>query len=311
MLMALALAASVKSPLALAEEKWESVQLPAVRQIDIRDSLRGHSYRIFLSQAATPAPARGYPVLYVLDGNASFALAALLARGQAARSEVTGHVAPVVVGIGYPSDSDYDQSARARDYTIAAPGEKLADAGQADAFLDFIERQVKPLVASQFRLDRGRQAVFGHSFGGLLVVRALLTRPLDYTTYLASSPSIWWQNRLVLDNVEGLAARTSTQLPWVQISVGAREDDPPPANYPEHLRALLATRTMIPEARSLKARLAALPGWDKNLSYHEMAGEDHGTAWLSALARGMDWFMQQPDLAPREAPKHNLTKEPQ
>lgn len=272
--------------------KWQEVRIPAARQSDVR-AASGLRYRLFVAVPPGPVPAAGYPVLYVLDGNAAFSVAAFLARSAASRREVTGQAAPLVVGIGYPGKQDFDVPARRRDYTpssdaAAAPG----STGGAGRFLEFIETEVKPLVAARYPVDRRRQALFGHSFGGLFVLHALFARPEGFSTYIASSPSIWWADRAVLKGLPGLLASGAT--PRVQISVGALEDDPPKGNYSPEMRAVIASRLMIPPARELAAGLGEAPAWAGRVAYHEMPGEDHGPAWLPAMTRGMQFFLDQP-----------------
>lgn len=72
----------------------------------------GEIYRIFVSFPATEMPADGYPVLYVLDGNATFAAFAEARRIQE-RYDVGKSI---VVGVGYPTDKAYD-TRRLNDYT--------------------------------------------------------------------------------------------------------------------------------------------------------------------------------------------------
>ena len=282
-----------------ASSPWSSVQLPGTQQLDLQARKSRHRYRIFLSVPTTPAPAAGHPVLYVLDGNAAFPVAAFLSRAAARYSEVSGHAAPVVVGIGYTGDADFDVPARKRDYTVGATRPELATGeGGADRFLDFIEHELKPLIAAKHPVDPKRQALFGHSFGGLFVLHALFTRPHAFSTYLASSPSIWWNNKRVLEALpalQDLARKADGKpLPRVQISVGALEDDPPKGKYSAEKLAMHAARPMVSEARSVAARLKAQPGWADQVTYHELAGEDHGAVWLPALSRGMQFFIEQP-----------------
>ncbi|SMB28137.1 putative esterase [Sterolibacterium denitrificans] len=310
LLCALALAAASISPaqagaVAGAETgAWAPVLVPAARQFDLR-AASGHAYRLFVSRPAFPVPANGFPVLYVLDGNAAFPVAAFLARSAASRSEVTGHVPPIVVGIGYPGDDDFDVPARRRDYTPGTPGTfDAADAdgsgasegepseGGAARFLDFIEGEVKPLIEAAHPVDRSRQAIFGHSFGGLFVLHALFTRPGSFSTFIASSPSIWWQNKALLGGLPALLQ--GDVRPRVQISVGALEDDPPKGRYTPEMRAMIASRSMLPPARELVAKLSETPGWANKVVYHELPGEDHGPVWLPALSRGLQFFLEQP-----------------
>lgn len=278
---------------------WASVTLPGAQQLDVRASASGHRYRVFLSVPPGPPPPAGHPVLYVLDGNAAFPVAAFLSRAAARYSEVSGQRAPLVVGIGYPVTEDFDLAARKRDYTVGATQSELAASeGGADRFLDFIETDLKPLIAAKHPVDAKRQAIFGHSFGGLFVLHALFTRPQAFSTYLASSPSIWWNGRRVLNELPSLQSLQQKldgrPLPRVQVSVGALEDDPPKGKYSAEKLAMHAARPMVSEARSVSARLKALPGWADQVVYHELAGEDHGMVWLPALSRGMQFFLDQP-----------------
>lgn len=267
------------------------VQLPGARQFEMASDATGQRYRIFVSEPDAPPPAAGYPVLYVLDGNAAFPVAAFLARSVASRREVTGNPPLLVVGIGYPGDADFDVAARRRDYTVgvAEPGAEALEGG-ADRFLDFIDRELKPRIAARHAVDARRQALFGHSFGGLLVLHAAFTRPASFTTFLASSPSIWWHERRVLDGL----ARAPAAAPRLQISVGALEDSPPPGRLSAETQALLARRPMVSEARALAARLQALPAWQGRIAFHEFEGEHHGWVWLPALSRGLQFFLDQP-----------------
>ena len=85
--------------------------MPSTQMWDMKcDS--GGTYRIFVSYPAVEAPADGFPVLYVLDGNASFAAFAEARRIQE-RFEIGRSI---VVGIGYPTDLAYDVR-RLNDYT--------------------------------------------------------------------------------------------------------------------------------------------------------------------------------------------------
>lgn len=276
--------------------RWSAVELPAAQQLDLQARSNGHRYRIYVSAPASAAPETGRPVLYVLDGNATFPVAAFLARTAESRREVTGQIAPIVVGIGYPDATDFDVAARARDYT---PGSGEVDAsakeGGAARFLDFIEQELKPMIAAKYAVDPKRQALFGHSYGGLFVLHALFTRPTTFSTYLASSPSIWWHDRRVLADLPALLTTVSgTTPPQLQISVGALEDAPRKGKLSAETRAMLARRSMVGDARTLAARLKATPGWDERVSYLELEGEDHGTAWLPAMARGVRLFLNQP-----------------
>ena len=85
-----------------------------------------------------------------------------------------GEVQPaVVVGIGYPeAESDmkvtlvrrqYDLTPTQSDPKQAAQAGLATDLGGADAFLQVIEREVKPRIAAMLHVDSSRDILFGHS----------------------------------------------------------------------------------------------------------------------------------------------------
>ncbi|WP_374580748.1 alpha/beta hydrolase [Pseudoduganella sp.] len=290
--MAAGLLACVSLPSFAAD--WQPVLLPQVKQLDLQSRHTGHRYRIFISVPGTPAPASGHPVLYLLDGNATFPSAALMARTVARRSKATGQDAPIVVGIGYASGEDYDSAARSRDYTPSAGDKTGKGEGGADLFLDFIEQELKPLVQSAAAVDPQRQALFGHSYGGLLTLHALFTRPAAFQAYIAASPSIWYADQHVLSEVASLAAPRNAK-PRVLLTVGELEQAaaPPSARASEHGNAL-AKRRMVDQARDLAAQLAAhKDGFGlRQVRFIELQRENHGSAMFPALSRGLEFLLE-------------------
>lgn len=278
-------------PAARAADDWQPATLPQGLQRDIDSSITGQRYRIYLSVPATPAPPSGHPVLYALDGNATFPALALMARSAASRSARTGQVAPVIVGIGYPSGQDFG-GGRARDYTPAAGKDQPASEGGADRFLDFIERELKPLIAGLVPLDPARQALFGHSYGGLCTLHALFTRPGMFQTYLAASPSIWYGERIVLSEMAGLAKRTAAlpARPALMLSAGELEQFKTRGPAPQGHAAVAATRRMVGEAQDLADKLAR-SGSLSRVQFHLLANENHGSAMFPAMTRGMEFFL--------------------
>ncbi|GLR83549.1 esterase [Bradyrhizobium iriomotense] len=118
----------------------------------------------------------------------------------------TGISAGILVAIGYPTDDSYDSVRRSwdmgpppgRTYPPHSPGGPDVRTGGADEFLAFIEEQLKPEIARRTSVDVTRQAIFGHSFGGLFVLHALFNRPDAFANWIAISPAIWWEDGVVL-----------------------------------------------------------------------------------------------------------------
>ncbi|WP_232447247.1 alpha/beta hydrolase [Burkholderia ubonensis] len=254
------------------------VRLPASRQFDV--TVAGRSRRLFVALPAEHSASGPHPVLVVLDGNALFPLAAPLARNRAARPDAAREPAPIVIGIGYPTDAPYDMQARADDYTLAPlpDGQGLA----ADRFLDFIEHDVQPWLARQWPIDAGRQTLFGHSYGGLLTLYALLTRPHLFRRYVAASPSIWWGERALLPYADRFAAQAAPLDPALRVVVtaGSLEEDAPNPD-PERMRRQQA-RKQVSSARDFVQRVGRRPGLAA--TFRLIDGEDHGGVVMPSAA---------------------------
>lgn len=146
----------------------------------------------------------------------------------------------MVVGIGYPSDDTKTFGERRTfDLTPAASAEWLktlpkgpatGKSGGNDEFLTFIETELKPLIEKKYAIDRKRQTLFGHSFGGLFVLHALFAKLESFQTYLASSPSIWWNDRSVLAEEKAFVAKYAGKEVNARlfVTVGEWEQKPGP-----------------------------------------------------------------------------------
>ena len=140
----------------------------------------GAPYLIEVAYPAGPAPPSGYPVMYVVDAVGLFATLADTVHMQ---EQLFGPV--VVVGIRY--EDALETRRRIFDFTIkpdSGAGRQTNNVGGADAFLAFMLDELKPAVAQRVKVDATRQALFGHSLGGLFALHVLLTRPQSFDTYV-------------------------------------------------------------------------------------------------------------------------------
>ena len=218
--------------------------------LDSNDGQR--HYRIQVAVPDVPAPAGGFPVAYLLDGNA-----ALMETG-AAQLEALSKSArpPLVAFIGYDNDLRIDADSRAYDYTPRRAGGEAAQPdvipgrrnGGADAFLDLLQQQIVPRVEAMAPVDGGRRALWGHSYGGVLVLHALFTRPDAFSTYTAADPSLWWGQGWLLEEERSAAALPSPapRLLW-WLGEGAPErHPPPPGRDPAAVAAMAQARRSVP-----------------------------------------------------------------
>lgn len=136
-----------------------------------------------------------YPVIYVLDGGAD---------------EDFPHIAGLVQFLGM-----YDlapksivvgiaNKGRSRYHDFTGPTQNDSDKvrvpayGGSAAFINYMEKEVEPLVGQRYRTN-GHRTLIGQSLGGLLGTEVLFTRPELFDDYILVSPSLWWNNGKLAD----------------------------------------------------------------------------------------------------------------
>ncbi|MFX5488646.1 alpha/beta hydrolase-fold protein, partial [Acinetobacter baumannii] len=71
-------------------------------QFQIKSKNTGHEYLIQIYKPPVAPPQHGYPVLYILDGNATFPSAINIAQSIGAGSAKLGLDPLIIVAVGYP-----------------------------------------------------------------------------------------------------------------------------------------------------------------------------------------------------------------
>jgi predicted alpha/beta superfamily hydrolase len=162
--------------------------------------------------------------------------------------------------------------------------------GGADRFIEVIQREIKPRVASLAHLNATKSTLVGHSLGGLFVLRTLFRHPEYFASYVALSPSIWWEDRVVLRDEAAFEARVRSGAvrPVIFLSVDGLEQTMTQSRIPPgYTRAKLAAElkrvAMVDNAVALGRRLAATTGRAPyHVTFHEYAGREHVDAmWAS------------------------------
>ncbi|WP_394537268.1 alpha/beta hydrolase-fold protein [Lysobacter enzymogenes] len=240
-------------------------------------------WRIQLGIPRQRAGRDGFAALYMLDGNAALMefdapLLAQLARGRA----------PVLVFVGYDNELRIDGAARTRDYTPSAVDDGLGQGpcgGGAAAFAAALVERIGPQVRRRVRIDRAREALWGHSLGGLFVLDLLYTRADAFAQWFPASPSLWWDNGRELGEPERRFLQAELPRPAsVAIMQGGRERQPrsPDAgndgagNHDPRVASHRARIAAVPAdaAQQLALRLHAKPGLQA--CYREFAELGHG-----------------------------------
>ncbi|MBW9091213.1 alpha/beta hydrolase [Rhizobium wenxiniae] len=276
--------------------EWQSVQLPAAKTFEICSKRTGESYRILVRIPAGPPPQTGYPVLWMLDGDASFPLVFTQpANGLfPPASKPSDHAAGLIVAIGFPGGAPFDAPARSRNYT-PEPDHETGDVvssvfGGAKHFLHFLVEELRPVLSELYPLDPARNTLFGFSYGGLFTVHTLLHCPGHFQRYWAASPSLWFSDALMMRRMRENAATGKAER--LVITVGKDEQYAThalPAGRQEHLsrRAMVDN---ITEAASLIAR--ANPATKVDLVV--AADHDHFDMLLHGVRRAQAMAFSQP-----------------
>ena len=243
------------------------------------------TWRIFLYRPPGEPPAQGWPVLYYTDANAVAGTAADIMRVQAAWPLGTGIEWGVMVGIGYPVEGAYDSVRRSwelspppgQTYPPHTPDGSDVRTGGADEFLAFIEEELKPEIARRVAIDPARQAIMGHSFGGLFVLHALFRRSSAFSHWIAASPAIWWEGAGIVDAAEAFIAEGKPVDGRVLLLAGEYEQKLAPfqvgAPDEEKRRAGLEESRIVDNARLMADRLARVPGFTSEFVF--LPGETH------------------------------------
>ncbi|MEU8346989.1 alpha/beta hydrolase-fold protein [Spirillospora sp. NPDC048832] len=164
-------------------------------------------------------------------------------------------------------------------------GETPYGTGGAGAMLDLIREEVAPFVESAHSLDPDDRGLGGFSLGGLFTCWALVRRPEGFRRYLAVSPSLWWDDHLLLDGRRAPLADGAGGD--VYLAVGGREDSPDHGwpVLPAALREALSGLDMVADLARFTARLRDESALD--VRSEVIPDEQHATVWPAAVTRGL------------------------
>lgn len=214
-------------------QKIERVGGAAREMFNVNDfmlkSKSGEKYKIFIARQKNVA--RYDRVVFMVDANAQFPIllnsyAKIYANGAKQNAKAVSKLSKTVliVGIGYDSPLAYDTKRRTRDLTPAASGEEYANGGGAAEFYDFVKDELFPLVDRKYATTQSDKIYFGHSFGGLFGIYALLRDDGIFDEFFIASPSLWWgESQLIRDALDEGKLRLNLKAKFIMLVAGSRE----------------------------------------------------------------------------------------
>ena len=214
------------------------------------------------------------PVLYLTDGPTHIHLmdAAIDFLSQQDRMPEL-----IVVGI---ANTDRSRDLTPSHSDAKNPDGKVADptSGGGDRFLDFIQNELMPVIDQRYRTAPYR--VFaGHSYGGLMAIHILITRPDMFQAYIAASPSLWFDNQRTLHEAQDFFAAHAELSKTLFLALGGEDNSHGP---------------MRASFEELQQTLAAKTPKDFHWDWARYPDEDHGTMVWRAYYAGLrtvfaDW----------------------
>jgi predicted alpha/beta superfamily hydrolase len=237
---------------------------------------------------------RRYPVLFVTDANYAFPVV----RGIAQRlAKHAGLEETIVVGLSY-AKGDGAVYSRRRDYTPSRPRTQayVSDIpgrapafGEADAYGRFIVTEVFPLIAAQYRADMGRKVFVGHSYGSLLGLQVLLSRPATFEHYILGSPSLWFDRGVMFERETAYAKTHGDMLASVFFGIGGRETLPPG----QKRSRTEEDADMLADLREFDAALKAHRYAGLRTRMEVFADEDHASVFPLVLTHGLRAYLKK------------------
>jgi predicted alpha/beta superfamily hydrolase len=230
---------------------------------------------IYVPPGYEEKPDRRYPVLYLHDGQNLFEGATAFVPGQdwhvsdTAEERITaGRVEPlIIVGIYNTGEHRIDEYTPTRD-------RKQGAGGDAALYGQMLTEELKPFVDATYRTLPGpaHTGLGGSSLGGLVTLYLGLLHPNVFGKLAVLSPSVWWDNRVILNLVRMVDPKPRLQI-WLDIGTGEGG---------KHVR----------DARALRDELVKA-GWvlEADLVYAEIPDAGHSeAAWAGRVGPFLEYL---------------------
>jgi predicted alpha/beta superfamily hydrolase len=228
---------------------------------------------VYLPPSYDPLAADRYPVLYLHDGQNVFDEATSFGDewhvDETAQELITsGRIQPIIV-VGVYNSGEH----RLDEYTPTASAERRS-AGHANDYGRMLVEELKPFIDSHYNTFPGvaNTAMGGSSLGGLVTMHLGLRYPTVFGKLAVLSPSVWWDNRVILREVEAIPGKRAQRI-W--LDAGVREGE-----------------RVIADSRSLRDALVA-KGWTlgEDLFYFEAAdGEHNERSWAARVGSVLEFL---------------------
>jgi predicted alpha/beta superfamily hydrolase len=253
---------------------------------DVRTHERFHSeflehdrtVMVYLPPDYDPFSAERYPVLYLQDGQNIFDRATSFGEewrvDESAQALIAaGEIEPLIIVAIYNTGEH-----RVDEYT-PTPRAEIGRGGHANRYGLMLIEELKPFIDRTYNTlpNAANTALGGSSLGGLLTMHLGLRHSTVFGRLAALSPSIWWDDCVLLREVEGLHGKLPVRI-WLDAGTAEGTDT-------------------ITNTRALRDALVA-KGWTigDDLAYlEELGGEHNEHSWSMRVERVLKFLFSLPN----------------
>jgi predicted alpha/beta superfamily hydrolase len=182
---------------------------------------------VYLPPGYDEQTGRRYPVLYMHDGQNVFdGMTSFIPNKEWEADEAAdrliraGKIEPIIIvaidNAGMERGNEFLPT------RAMGGGSREPYGGKADLYGRMISDEIKPMIDSTYRTKRGRAdtALCGSSFGGIVTLHLGLTRPDVFGKIAVVSPSLWWDEGVMMRRAEQLPRKLDLRI-W--LDMGTRE----------------------------------------------------------------------------------------
>ncbi len=220
-----------------------------------------------------------YPVLYLHDGQNVFDRATSIGEewhvDENAEALIRSDAMEPIIIVAIYNTGEH----RINEYAPTERPDK-GGGGKADDYAKMLVMELKPFIDRNYNTLPGAQntAMGGSSLGGLLTMYLGLRFPTVFSRLAVLSPSVWWDDRMILGEVAALPNKLPLRI-W--LDAGTSEG-------PE----------VIEDARALRDALVS-KGWviGEDLAYLEAEGGSHDErSWAARVTDVLEYLFPNPRL---------------
>jgi len=267
--------------------------LPDTAVHDVPDPKTGRKYQLWVdvpkSYAGRSSSVK-FPVVFLTDAPYAFPLVrSIRSRVGQGGQNIEDFV---LVGLA-PAVGEVSATSRLRDYSPSNPllrPQRKTDHyggpayGKAEHYREYLENVAIPALQSAYRIDMKRSTYIGHSYGGLFGAYALLSSPTLFSRYALSSPSLWFDQRVMFE-LEAAYAKSHRDLPaQLMMYCGSYETiRPEPRFYKDD--------DMVRDMKDFEHILKGRKYPSLKVGSQVVSDEDHFTVFPSVATRALLWAL--------------------